>query len=98
LEEGFDLSRQFERARGRHDAARCAHEQFIAERFTQPFERPAHRRLAEEEPLRGARDAALLQQRAKGQQQVQVEMPEIILNDMRLTRILSLWRALQRAM
>ncbi|WP_429404431.1 hypothetical protein [Paraburkholderia sp. MM5482-R1] len=45
------------------------------------FSAPLTAALTEKQPLRGTRDAALFEQRAEGQQQVQVEAPKIIFND-----------------
>ncbi|MGF6298804.1 cytidylate kinase [Paraburkholderia sp. WC7.3d] len=81
MQERLDLPRQFERARRRRHALRRAHEQRVAERLAQAFERAADGRLRNKQPLRGTRDAALFQQRAEAQQQVQVEAPKIIFND-----------------
>jgi hypothetical protein len=77
----LDDARELERAGRRRHAVRGAHEQFVAQRHAQALERAAQRRLADEQALGRARDAAFVQQRVEHQQQVQVEPPEITFVD-----------------
>ena len=69
--------RDFGGPRRRPHAVRHPHEQFIVEHIAQPVQRMADRRLAQPEPLSGARDAAFLDQRVEDPQQVQIECVEM---------------------
>ena len=62
-----------QRPRGRPHPLGAAGEKLVAEQCPEPRQIVAHGRLAEPDASRGARDAALRQQRVKRDQQVQVE-------------------------
>ena len=61
------------RARRRPHAFGAARQQLVAEQRAEPREIVAHRRLAEPDARRGARNAPLRQQRIERDQQIEVE-------------------------
>ena len=63
--------------RRQHHLAADGHQQFVAEIVPQPRERAAHRRLAQVQPIPGAGDVPLGQQRVKGDEQVQIEQVKV---------------------
>ncbi len=64
-------------ARGRDEGGAVADEQGIAEHHAQPGERVAHARLAEPDPVGGARDAALAQERVESHEEVEVDPAQL---------------------
>ncbi len=58
-------------------AAPSPDEQRVAEHHAQPGQRVAHARLAEPDPVRGARDAALAQERVERHEEVEVDPAEL---------------------
>ena len=60
-------------ARRQRVAVGSADQQLVSEVTPQPLQSPAHRGLAEREPVGGARDVALLQQGHQRRQQVQID-------------------------
>ena len=66
--------------RGPH-AVGAARQELVAEQRPEPPEIVTHRRLAETDARRGARDAPLGEQRIEGDQQVEVEPTQISVVD-----------------
>ena len=67
-----DTLGEFDGAWRRHESASGAHEQGIAGGFAQACEGAAHRRRAQVQPARGARDVALGEQRVEGDEQIEI--------------------------
>ena len=75
--------------RRRQHAPLGAHEQGIAEEVTQPCQHPADRRLRVTEARGRPRDVALVEQHIEHDQQVQIDLPDIVHDNIR-TMILRL--------
>ena len=73
-EDGRQLFHQAFAARRRLVPGGRADQQIVVKHVAQSLHGPTERRLAEEEPGRGARDAALFRYRAEDDQQVQVDL------------------------
>src|SRR5215469_2303438 len=74
-QEGLQLSQQAVSPDGAFVPASTSDQERVAEHFPKPFQRSAHSGLAQETALRRARDVSLLEERVKGKQQIQINMP-----------------------
>ncbi len=72
-----DGAGKFDRPRGRFHGAVAAQEERIAEQVSQPVQGLAHRGLAQPDPFGRPRDIALGHERIEGNQQVEVDSPQI---------------------
>ena len=72
-----DGGRELHRLGGRHQLLAGAHEQLVGEDFAEFGQRMADRRGAPPEPLGGAGDAGVDQQRIERHQEIGVDFPEV---------------------
>ncbi len=73
----MDGGGELERLGGRHELLAGAHEQLVGEDFTKLGQGMADRRGASPEPLGGARDARVDEQRVEGDEQIGVDLFQV---------------------
>ncbi len=71
------LGRQLLGQRRQLELSAHAHQELVLEQVPEPGQGPAHRRLAEADPLAGAGDVPLDQQGIQRDQKVQIELREV---------------------
>ena len=73
----LDRSSELHRPQSRNDSTLRSHEKRIIEPVAQPRQHAAYRRLRQPQPVRGARDAAFVQERVQRLEQVEVQRLDI---------------------